>query len=57
MRRFIDMLWGVVQIGIHLALGPVMHRWRTRWGASVGEIERAHHFAPTRKGASDLRAH
>jgi hypothetical protein len=40
MRSFFDMAWGAVQIGLHLALGPVMHRWRTRWGASAGEIER-----------------
>jgi hypothetical protein len=32
--------WGALQIGVQLLLGPVLHRWRTRWGASPAELAR-----------------
>src|SRR5215207_10405172 len=40
MRRILDSIWGAIQIAFHLALGPVLHRWRTRWGATPEEIRR-----------------
>jgi hypothetical protein len=39
MRTILETLWGAVQIGSHLLLGPVLHRWRTRWGAKAEELE------------------
>ena len=32
MRTLLESVWGAVQIGVHIVLGPVLHRWRTRWG-------------------------
>jgi hypothetical protein len=39
-RKYLEALGGAVQIGFHLALGPILHRWRTCWGAAVDEIHR-----------------
>jgi hypothetical protein len=33
-------LWGAVQIAFHLGTGPLLHRWRTRWGATADEVRR-----------------
>jgi hypothetical protein len=38
MRKFFESLSGATQIALQLALGPVLHRWRTRWGATPDEI-------------------
>lgn len=40
MRRILDSIWGALQIGVHLVLGPALRRWRTRWGASDEELRR-----------------
>jgi hypothetical protein len=41
MQTILESMWGAVQvavqIGVQLALGPVLHRWRTRWGATDAE--------------------
>jgi hypothetical protein len=37
MRTRLDALVASVLIAIHLAFGPVLHRWRTRWGATADE--------------------
>ena len=39
-RDTLDAMWGATQIAFHLALGPVLHRWRTRWGATDAELHR-----------------
>jgi hypothetical protein len=39
-REILDALWGATQIAFHVALGPVLHRWRTRWGATDAEVNR-----------------
>ncbi|AHG92601.1 hypothetical protein J421_5066 (plasmid) [Gemmatirosa kalamazoonensis] len=39
-RKLAESLWGAVQIATQLALGPVLHRWRTRWGATDAEAHR-----------------
>jgi hypothetical protein len=40
MRTLRESIWGALQIALHIALGPVLHRWRTRWGATAEEIAR-----------------
>ena len=40
MRKILESPWGALQIGVQLALGPALHRWRTRWGAADDEIRR-----------------
>ena len=40
MRRTVESVWGALQIAFHLALGPALHRWWTRWGATEDEIRR-----------------
>ena len=40
MRKTLESLWAALQIGAQIALGPVLHRWRTRWGASDVELRR-----------------
>jgi hypothetical protein len=37
MRNRVDAFIASVLIGIHLALGPLLHRWRTKWGATDEE--------------------
>ena len=39
-RRLLEAASGAAQIAGQLALGPVLHRWRTRWGASDAEAHR-----------------
>jgi hypothetical protein len=39
-RRYGEAAWAAAQMGLQLALGPVLHRWRTRWGASDAEVRR-----------------
>ena len=34
MRKLLESIVAAAQMALHLALGPVLHRWRTRWGAS-----------------------
>jgi hypothetical protein len=38
--RFAEAVWGALQIGAHLALGPVLRSRRRRWGATDDEIGR-----------------
>jgi hypothetical protein len=37
MRKRLEALVASVLIGMHLALGPLLHRWRTKWGATDEE--------------------
>jgi len=39
MRKYLDAVAGGGLIAINLALGPVLHRWRTRWNATRDEIK------------------
>jgi hypothetical protein len=39
-RKALEAAWGAAQIAGQLALGPVLHRWRTRWGATDAEAYR-----------------
>jgi hypothetical protein len=39
-RETLDAVWGATQIAFHLALGPLLHRWRTHWGATDDEVHR-----------------
>jgi hypothetical protein len=39
-RKALEAAGGAAQIAVHLALGPVLHRWRTRWGATDSEVHR-----------------
>jgi hypothetical protein len=34
MRKLLESIVAAAQMLVHVALGPVLHRWRTRWGAS-----------------------
>ena len=34
MRKLIESIGAAGQIGVHVVLGPVLHRWRARWGAT-----------------------
>jgi hypothetical protein len=38
MQKVTESLWGALQMAFHIALGPVLHGWRTRWGASENEV-------------------
>ena len=40
MKKLRESLWGALQIALHVVLGPVLHRRRTRWGATEEEIAR-----------------
>jgi hypothetical protein len=33
-------LWGALNVALHLGSGPLLHRWRTRWGTTPGEVNR-----------------
>jgi hypothetical protein len=37
MTEVLESLWGAFQIAIHLLLAPLLHRWRSRWGATDAE--------------------
>ena len=39
MRKYLDAVGGGVLIAINLALGPLLHRWRTRWHATRDEVK------------------
>lgn len=39
MRKYFDAVVGGVLIAINLALGPLFHRWRTRWNATRDEVK------------------
>ena len=39
MRRYFDALVGGFLIALNLALGPFLHRWRTRWNATTDEVK------------------
>ena len=39
MRKYLDAVVGGLLIALHLALGPLLHRWRTRWHATKDEIK------------------
>jgi hypothetical protein len=41
MRKYLDAVGGGVLIALNLALGPLLHRWRTRWHATRDEIKEA----------------
>jgi hypothetical protein len=38
MRALFESVWAAVLIGMHLLTGPLMHRWRIRWGATPAEM-------------------
>jgi hypothetical protein len=38
MKRYFDALVGGFLIALNVALGPLLHRWRTRWNATVDEV-------------------
>lgn len=38
MRRFAAAASGAALMAVHLAFGPILHRWRTRWGATSFEV-------------------
>lgn len=40
MRETFASIWGAAQIAAHVALGPLLHRRRTRWGATDEEVRR-----------------
>ena len=37
MRALFESMWAAILIAVHLLTGPLMHRWRIRWGASRNE--------------------
>ncbi len=39
MRKYLDAVVGGVLIAFNLALGPLLHRWRTRWNATADEVK------------------
>ena len=39
-RGLLEALGAAAQMALQLLLGPVLHRWRTRWGASDVEVQR-----------------
>jgi hypothetical protein len=39
MRKYFDAVVGGVLIAVNLALGPLLHRWRTRWNATSDEMK------------------
>src|SRR5918994_2327372 len=40
MRKVVESVWAALQIAFHMALGPVLHGWRTHWGATDDEVGR-----------------
>lgn len=36
-RMLMESVCAALQIALHIVLGPVLHRWRTRWGTSPEE--------------------
>ena len=39
MRNYLDAVVGGLLIALNLALGPILHRWRTRWHATKDEVK------------------
>jgi hypothetical protein len=39
MKKALESIGAAAQIGVHVLLGPVLHRWRARWGAT--DVERS----------------
>ena len=39
MKRYFDALVGGFLIALNLAVGPLLHRWRTRWNATADEVK------------------
>lgn len=39
MRKHLDAVGGGILIALNLALGPFLHRWRTRWNATKDEVD------------------
>ena len=39
MNRYFDALVGGFLIALILAVGPLLHRWRTRWNATADEVK------------------
>jgi hypothetical protein len=39
MRKYLDAVVGGVLIAVNLALGPLLHRSRTRWNATTEEVK------------------
>ena len=40
MRASLESVWAALQIAVHLAAGPLLHGWRTSWGATADELQR-----------------
>jgi hypothetical protein len=38
--KIVESIWAALQMAVHIAFGPILHRWRARWGASRDEIRR-----------------
>ena len=38
MPKHLDAVVASILIGVHLVFGPLLHRWRTRWGATDDEV-------------------
>ena len=39
MRKYLDAVVGGVLIALNIALGPLLHRWRTRWNTTADEVK------------------
>jgi hypothetical protein len=39
MRKYLDAVVGGLLIALNLALGPLLHRWRSRWHATTDEVK------------------
>jgi hypothetical protein len=39
MKKYLEAVTGAALIGLNVALGPFLHRWRTRWNATKDEID------------------
>jgi hypothetical protein len=39
MRKYLDAVVGGALIALNVALGPLLHRWRTRWNATTDEVK------------------
>jgi hypothetical protein len=35
---FLETAGATAEMAVHIALGPLLHRWRTRWGATAAEV-------------------
>ncbi|MGZ8491070.1 MAG: DUF6064 family protein [Gemmatirosa sp.] len=40
LRTVLESMGAALEIALQIALGPLLHRWRTRWGASDAEVQR-----------------